>query len=176
MNRKLTTLALASVMAITAGCATTGGERDYSKSLYLRGQFAWWDALPEYKVKKVDNGLYRTEVELKADGQPYEFKFGDANWTSGTNCGYLSEEDKDVQLNKPVKTNCSAVFENFRFTPPETGTYGFYFDVRGETPRNLHRRSQLKKPGTLPGPLVQCNKAPDTGCLVVTAVLLRRSL
>lgn len=134
MNRKLTTLALASVMAITAGCATTGGERDYSKSLYLRGQFAWWDALPEYKVKKVDNGLYRTEVELKADGQPYEFKFGDANWTSGTNCGYLSEEDKDVQLNKPVKTNCSAVFENFRFTPPESGTYGFYFDVRGETP------------------------------------------
>ncbi len=133
MNKKLTTLAMASVLAITAGCATSGG-RDYSDSLYLRGQFAWWDALPEYKVKQVENGLYRTEVELKADGQPYEFKFGDANWSSGTNCGYLSEEDKDVELNKPVKANCSAVFENFRFTPPETATYGFYFDTRGETP------------------------------------------
>ena len=90
MNMKRHTPALASVLAVT-GCATTGGERDYSESLYLRGQFAWWDALPEYKVKKVDSGLYRTEVELKADGQPYEFKFGDANWSSGTHGGYLSE-------------------------------------------------------------------------------------
>ncbi|MFO7527761.1 MAG: hypothetical protein R6W86_03005 [Marinobacter sp.] len=134
MNKKLVTLALASILAVT-GCATTSGERDYSKSLYLRGQFAWWDALPEYKVKKVDAGLYRTEVELKADGQPYEFKFGDANWSAGTNCGYLSEEkDKVVTLGQPVKANCSAVFENFRFTPPETAVYGIYFDVTGEVP------------------------------------------
>ena len=119
MNNKLKTLALASVMALSAGCATTGGERDYSDSLYLRGQFAWWDALPDYKVKKVETGLYRTEVKLKADGQPYEFKFGDANWSSGTNCGYLSEkEDENVKLDQPVNANCSAVFENFRFTPP----------------------------------------------------------
>jgi hypothetical protein len=26
------------------------------------------------------------------------------------------------------------VFENFRFTPPESAVYGFYFDVTGETP------------------------------------------
>lgn len=135
MNKTIKTLALASVIAVS-GCATTGGERDYSNSLYLRGQFAWWDALPEYKVNKVDAGLYRTEVELKADGQPYEFKFGDANWSSGSNCGYLSEkDDKVVTLDKPVKANCSSVFENFRFTPPENGVYGFYFDARGEVPQ-----------------------------------------
>lgn len=135
MKKQLKTLALASVMAVSAGCATTG-ERDYSESLYLRGQFAWWDALPEYKVKKVESGLYRTEVKLKADGQPYEFKFGDANWSSGTNCGYLSEKDDEtVTLNNPVNANCSAVFENFRFTPPETGVYGFYFDTRREIPQ-----------------------------------------
>lgn len=135
MNKQLITLTLASVMAVSAGCATTG-ERDYSESLYLRGQFAWWDALPEYKVKKVESGLYRTEVKLKADGQPYEFKFGDANWSSGTNCGYLSEKDDEtVTLNNPVNANCSAVFENFRFTPPETGVYDFYFDTRGEIPQ-----------------------------------------
>lgn len=135
MKKQLKTLTLASVMAVSAGCATTS-ERDYSESLYLRGQFAWWDALPEYKVKKVESGLYRTEVKLKADGQPYEFKFGDANWSSGTNCGYLSEKDDEtVTLNNPVNANCSAVFENFRFTPPETGVYGFYFDTRGEIPQ-----------------------------------------
>jgi hypothetical protein len=134
MKKVLGNLALVSVLAVT-GCATTGGERDYSQSLYLRGQFAWWDALPEYKVKKVDTGVYRTEIELKADGQPYEFKFGDANWSNGANCGYLSEkDDKEVTLNTPVQANCSAVFENFRFTPPESAVYGFYFDVTGETP------------------------------------------
>ncbi|MEQ9545023.1 MAG: hypothetical protein RIK85_03355 [Marinobacter sp.] len=135
MKKTIKTLTLASVIAVS-GCATTGGERDYSDSLYLRGQFAWWDALPEYKVNKVDSGLYRTEVKLKADGQPYEFKFGDANWSTGTNCGYLSEkEDKVVTLDKPVNANCSAVFENFRFTPPENGVYGFYFDTSGEVPQ-----------------------------------------
>ncbi|HET8850567.1 MAG TPA: hypothetical protein VFM78_11865 [Marinobacter sp.] len=140
MNKKLTALALASVLTIS-GCASTGGTRDYSDSLYLRGQFAWWDALPEYKVKTVEPGIYRTEVELKADGQPYEFKFGDANWSAGTNCGYLSEADKDVKLDTPVKANCSAVFENFRFTPPENGVYGFYFDVTGEMPQVYIRKA-----------------------------------
>lgn len=142
MNMKRHTLVLASVLAVT-GCATTGGERDYSESLYLRGQFAWWDALPEYKVKKVDSGLYRTEVELKADGQPYEFKFGDANWSSGTNCGYLSEaDDKVVELDTPVNANCSAVFENFRFTPPESAVYGFFFDTSGEVPQVYIKKAE----------------------------------
>ncbi len=36
MNKKFTTLAMASVLAITAGCATSGG-RDYSNSLYPSG-------------------------------------------------------------------------------------------------------------------------------------------
>ena len=39
MKKVLGNLALVSVLAMT-GCATTGGERDYSQSLYLRGQFA----------------------------------------------------------------------------------------------------------------------------------------
>lgn len=142
MKQQLTTLALTSLLAIS-GCATSGGTRDYSDSLYLRGQFAWWDALPEYKVKTVEPGVYRTEVELKADGQPYEFKFGDANWSSGSNCGYLSEkEDEVVTLDQPVKANCSAVFENFRFTPPETAVYGFYFDTTGDVPQVYIRKAE----------------------------------
>lgn len=40
-----------------------------------------------------------------------------------------------MTLDNPVNANCSAVFENFRFTPPETGVYGFYFDTRGEIPQ-----------------------------------------
>ena len=82
-------------------------------------------------------------MELKADGQPYEFKFGDANWSSGTNCGYLSEaDDKVVELDTPVNANCSAVFENFRFTPPESAVYGFFFDTSGEVPQVYIKKAE----------------------------------
>lgn len=134
MNLKsLITTTLAALLLLQ-GCASTGGKRDLSESLYLRGQFAWWDALPEYKVKKVEADLYRATAELKADGQPYEFKFGDASWSTGTNCGYLTEEDKIIEVGKKAKANCSAVFENFKFTPKETGEYAFFLDVSGENP------------------------------------------
>ena len=139
MQKKFAFIPLIALLAV-GGCATTetsetaSGKRDYSEVLYLRGQFNWWDIAPEYKVKKVGEDLYRTEVELKADGQPYGFKFGNATWSAGTNCGYLSEEFKEIKLGEPAKANCSAVFEDFMFTPPETGTYAFFFDNSGETP------------------------------------------
>ena len=108
----LMTTTLAAVL-LMQGCATTGdGKRDLSESMYLRGQFAWWDALPEYKVKKVEADLYRATAELKADGQPYEFKFGDASWSTGTNCGYLTEEDKIIKIGKKSKANCENQHKN----------------------------------------------------------------
>ncbi len=135
MKARLTVLSLITATLLLTGCATTGsGKRDLSEIMYLRGQFAWWDALPEYKVQKAGDDVYVARAELKADGQPYEFKFGDAGWTSGTNCGYLTEEDKVVEIGKKVKANCASVFENFRFTPAEDGVYEFYLDVSGETP------------------------------------------
>ncbi|OZG75315.1 hypothetical protein BTA51_02720 [Hahella sp. CCB-MM4] len=133
MKKHLMVSALAATLIFT-GCATTG-KRDLSQSVYLRGQFAWWDALDEYKVKRVSSDVYMASAELTADGQPYEMKFGDAGWTSGTNCGYLSQaEDQVLEFGKKSKANCSSVFENFKFTPPETGTYNFYLDVSGEVP------------------------------------------
>ncbi len=120
--------------ALLAGCAGTGGKKDFSQTVYLRGSFAWWDALPEYKLKRVSQDVYMASVELKADGQPWEFKFGDAGWTGGTNCGYLTEEDKVIEVGKTVKANCSSVFENFRFTPPESGVYEMFLDNTGEVP------------------------------------------
>ena len=136
MKKQLILSTLASVL-LMQGCASTdggSGKRDLSQVLYLRGQFAWWDALDEYKVKKVGPDLYKSEVELKADGNAYEFKFGDAMWSAGTNCGYLGEEDKVVTFEKKSKANCSSVFENFHFTPTEDGKYAFFLDNSGEVP------------------------------------------
>ncbi|WLQ12749.1 hypothetical protein O5O45_23765 [Hahella aquimaris] len=133
MQKPILISALAATLLL-AGCASTGGKRDLSQSLYLRGQFAWWDALDEYKVKKAGPDLYVASVELKADGQPYELKFGDAAWSAGTNCGFLSQEDQMLEFGKKSKANCSSVFENFKFNPPETGVYSFYLDNSGEQP------------------------------------------
>lgn len=124
---------VASAALLVAGCGSTssagaGGAKDYSKILYLRGVFTWWDAEEDYKVKKVGDARYMSKAELVADGQPYEFKFADGAWTSGTNCGYKTKEDEVIELGKPAKSNCSSAFENFKFTPPENGVYDFYID------------------------------------------------
>lgn len=138
-------LIIASALIVSTalvGCAGTGGKKDFSQSVYLRGSFAWWDALPEYKLQKVGPDHYMAKVELKADGQPWEFKFGDAGWTGGTNCGYLTEEDKVVEVGKTVKANCSSIFENFRFTPTESAMYEMHLDNSGEVPLVSVKKAQ----------------------------------
>ncbi len=144
--KKLIALSALTLAVTLSGCATQGGgdsasasasgKRDLSQVMYLRGQFAWWDALPEYQLKTVGPDLYMSSVELTADGQPYEFKFADAGWSGGTNCGYLSQaEDQNVEFGKKSKANCNSVFENFKFLPPANGIYNFYFDNSGDVPQ-----------------------------------------
>lgn len=142
MNYTLRAVPLLVSFVVAAGCATTApseftasGKRDLSQVMFLRGQFAWWEALPEYQLETVELDLYRAKAELTADGQPYEFKFADMGWSPGTNCGYLiQEEDQTVVAGQKSKANCSSMFENFKFLPQDSGTYHFYFDNRGETP------------------------------------------
>lgn len=125
-----------------SGCKTTDFasilETSNSKkwhSLYLRGVFTWWEADEKYKVKQVSNTLYKTSVELIADGQPYDFKFADKDWTPGTRCGFFNKaSDEILSEGKRVKANCDTPGDNFKFTPSTTGLYHFYFDVSEETP------------------------------------------
>ncbi len=140
LNRTLSAV-LVTLTLLLAGCATSGsdganksGKPDLSETMYLRGMFTWWDADDAYKLKRVGEDLYMAKAQLEADGQPYEFKFADASWTPGTNCGYLNPEEKDVELGKKLTANCSSKFENFSFIPQETATYEFYFDDSGKEP------------------------------------------
>ena len=55
-------------------------------NLYLRGVFNWWEANAPYKFTE-GNGGWQVDVELIADGQPYDFKVSDANWTPSQSCG-----------------------------------------------------------------------------------------
>ncbi|MFD2096183.1 hypothetical protein ACFSJ3_09325 [Corallincola platygyrae] len=138
MFKKLLLVTLAAA-ALATGCSGGGssgsGKRDLSEFMYLRGVFTWWDAEPEFQLKKADKpDVYFASAELVADGQPYDFKFADAGWSAGSNCGFKGKEDEVVEVGKRVKSNCSSAFENFKFTPPETAVYDFFIDVSGEVP------------------------------------------
>jgi len=137
MFKKIAAIGVSVAALSLGGCgATDGGDgaTDMSKTMFLRGVFTWWDAEEEFRIKRVDGDLYKASAELVADGQPYDFKFADAGWTSGKNCGYKSKEDETVEIGKKSKANCSSVFENFKFTPAEDGVYTFYIDFGGEDP------------------------------------------
>lgn len=121
--------------SLLSGCATNVidnfiNDKNYD-GLYLRGVFSWWEADEKYKLVKLSEQVYSTNIDLIADGQPYDFKFADANWTPGMNCGYASQSDQVIVVGKSVRANCMTTDENFRFTPKESGTFKFTIDFSG---------------------------------------------
>lgn len=135
MSKQLLSVFLAGLFLLSGWPGmSNAGDVDRSKTMFLRGVFTWWEADPQYQLKRVKGQLYKSEAKLKADGQPYSFKFADASWSSGQNCGFKSkEEGTHVQLDKPIGANCNASYDNFEFTPKETGVYEFYIDFTNES-------------------------------------------
>lgn len=134
IREKAGLVAVGTTLLIT-GCASTKSiidqitSKDYDE-MYLRGVFTWWEADENYKLVKLDgSNIYYSSAELVADGQPYDFKFADENWSPGYRCGYLiKDEDEVVTEGVRVKVNCDTPVDNFKFTPPTTGIYNFYID------------------------------------------------
>lgn len=108
---------------------------DKSNYLYLRGTFSWWDLESEYRVKRHTETKYSAKVELQADGQTYEFKLADENWTSGNNCGFATPADETLELGIKANANCSAKYEPFRFKPEQSGRYRVFIDFADDAPR-----------------------------------------
>lgn len=126
-------------LLILSGCTTTeivdgqksDSEYDYS-TLYLRGSFSWWEAEEAYKVVKVSDSEFKVVVDLVADGQPYDFKFADKNWTNGLSCGYRDKDrDEEIVLGRSASVNCFTPVDNFKFLPDESGKYMFTLDFSG---------------------------------------------
>lgn len=96
--------------------------RDYT-SMYLRGVFNWWEAEPQYRLMSSD-GDFIVEVELIADGQPYDFKVADALYSTEHNCG--SEASTGIlSVDKKFTMTCNETVFNLQFTPSETAIYRF---------------------------------------------------
>ncbi|RKF22264.1 hypothetical protein DBZ36_01045 [Alginatibacterium sediminis] len=139
MTKKLSLLVLS--LAALSACSTSPiisdtpsvTSTDTSKAIYLRGVFNWWEAIEENRLQELssDPGLFRTRTvePLIADGQPYEWKFVDADWTCGSNFGH-KEQSSTIELGQEVALDNCSPFNNLSFTPIEDGYYDFYLDLR----------------------------------------------
>lgn len=135
ISRRFLLFVLLASLNLLSGCATNvidkfTSEQNYD-GLYLRGVFSWWEADEKYKLVEIENEKYATTIELIADGQPYDFKFADADWTPGLNCGYASQSDRVVEVGESSRSDCESTDQNFRFTPKETGVFQFSIDFSG---------------------------------------------
>ncbi|GAA0860023.1 hypothetical protein GCM10009114_35660 [Aliiglaciecola litoralis] len=122
--------------ALLSGCSTTFVEqileKDY-ESFYLRGVFTWWEADENYRLELVEGKLFKASVKLIADGQPYDFKFADKNYTPGYDCGSpIGTEGKVLMTGTRALSSCENPGGNFQFTPEETGKYDFFIDFSNE--------------------------------------------
>ncbi|AMJ92853.1 hypothetical protein AVL56_00030 [Alteromonas stellipolaris] len=93
------------------------------ENLFLRGVFNWWEATSAYQFRKDSNGWY-VNVELIADGQPYDFRLSDAIWTPSQSCGGIYK-GQPVMVSTKIFLVCKQGSENLQFTPSNTGIYRF---------------------------------------------------
>ena len=141
MFRKLS--GVATLLLLSACTTTTTDIKQQSESfdystLFLRGSFSWWEADDKYKVISHGDSVYKVTVELVADGQPYDFKFADKDWTIGLSCGYKNQsDDENIQLNKSVSVNCHTPVNNFIFKPIVSGKYLFSIDFSNKNSPTL---------------------------------------
>lgn len=93
--------------------------------MYLRGVFNWWEATPAYRLNEGRTNWY-VDVELIADGQPYDFKLADKLWTASQTCGG-KYKGQPATLNQTTYLVCGSDAENIQFVPSTTDTYRFSF-------------------------------------------------
>ena len=122
-----------SSLFLLGGCATTFElpiQQVNYDGLFLRGVFTWWEADENFRVEKVSETLYKASAKLIADGQPYDFKFADRDWSPGLACGPANFDGAsiDIKLDDREVAECDNPKANFKFTPDETGVFDFFID------------------------------------------------
>ncbi len=120
------------VILTLSGCASQPGTQQPAlgsnesinfDELYIRGVFNWWEAKQSHQLNaKWDQGT--VDVNLIADGQPYDFKFSDQYWTPSQTCGG-SYTGQLVSTQSTLYLTCGADAKNLQFTPSDDGTYRF---------------------------------------------------
>lgn len=119
-------------LAALSGCSTTQSVQHVDErvleGLYLRGVFSWWEADEEFRLEPIDSLLFKASLSLIADGQPYDFRIGDKDWTPGLTCGLQQGEPEEIRLGRKTDADCRDGSRNFKFLPKETGQYEVLVD------------------------------------------------
>lgn len=107
-----------------------------TKPVYLRGIFTWWEASPDYRLMPVSGhpNTWSTKADLIADGKSYEWKFGDSNWSCGFNFGPSRSTDNQITVDQIRDASACSKASNFKFIPPQDGTYEFFLDWSARQP------------------------------------------
>ncbi|MDM7859349.1 hypothetical protein QTP81_01855 [Alteromonas sp. ASW11-36] len=136
MMKRFKKLACASVILLLSGCSSTSILDDFIEAdkpklnlsdLHAVGNFNWFEIIPEHQFVEVTETRYVTEIELIADGQPYDFHLADQYWTPHTKCGFRDVVLR-LELNQEYQLYCAGDSQNLQFTPDQTGRFAIWIE------------------------------------------------
>lgn len=133
------------IVTVLAACSST--PKDMYSDLYLRSEFTWWEAKPEFMFKTIEESTGKiVTTKIEADGNPYHIKVADMQWSKYKNCGYKNSEDRIVVLDKWIELDCTYDFEALNSTPiqkplklkpSQTGIYTFILKMTTTGPSHI---------------------------------------
>lgn len=129
---------------ITTACSIMP-KKDKPTDLYLRADFTYWEAKPEFKFKRnKDTGIQFLTADIKYDGNPYLLLVADKNWSENNNCGYktgFTTELKPIEWTPLscsydyVKQSITPIQKPFKFDPKTSGR--FLFELKSDVNTNV---------------------------------------
>lgn len=119
--------------AFISGCSSDSGvsaqtvQNGFSindKAIYLRGEMNDYAVVDAYRLRASKHG-FCTVATLRSDWAPYKFKFADADWSEGSNFGFMNPPGVLRNGKKSLELNQNSKFEEISFYPKEDGVYRF---------------------------------------------------
>ena len=118
------------ILTTLASCSSRSGiETD--TDWYLRSEFTWWEAKPEYKLRHVAEGQYmQTDFSVAPDGTVFHLKVADSQWQRDKNCGMVNPSNDEIRLDVWYPLTCdydkddlTPLYNAYHFYPPQKGRY-----------------------------------------------------
>ncbi|MBQ4246434.1 MAG: pullulanase [Succinivibrio sp.] len=119
--------------ALLSGCSSSStvdrssahsGFSINDKAIYLRGEMNDYAVSDAYRLRASKHG-FCTVALLRSDWAPYKFKFADADWSDGTNFGFMNPPGVLRNGKKSLELNQNSKFEEVSFYPKDDGVYRF---------------------------------------------------
>jgi hypothetical protein len=127
--KRITVLVIATLFM--SGCATQLDKQVdiYSAQLeedrlYVKGTFNWWGVNEAFRFTSLagKSNSWFVDVDLIDDGNLYDFKLADENWSPSQTCGAYSTKEV-LQIKQATKLFCDSASQNFQFSPIGNGKY-----------------------------------------------------